>query len=110
MPFLFGSREFPSSFRTLTTCLGLSLLTSACASWAAAKYHGPKIDHVDGKHFHNPGGQAVDDSIAEAIKRELQRPEGRANWKKWEDGKLDVPPRRVGHGQVRVSFVNHATV
>jgi L-ascorbate metabolism protein UlaG (beta-lactamase superfamily) len=82
---------------------------SACASMIVPPYQGPVSDHFDGQRFHNlaPG---IDDSIANGIKQELQRPEGRAFWPPWEESPRDVPPRRVGGGRIRVSFVNHATV
>src|ERR1051325_9527077 len=86
-----------------------ALLLSACAPILVPRYHGPITDHFDGKHFHNlaPG---ADDSITQGLKQELQRPEGRAYWPPWAPSLRDVPPRRVGGGRVRVSFVNHATV
>src|SRR5436305_933644 len=87
----------------------LALSLSACATFMVPQYHGPVSDHFDGKHFHNLG-LGADDSIVKGLKQELQRPEGRAYWPPLAPSLRDVPPRRVGGGKVRVSFVNHATV
>src|SRR6266850_4697513 len=97
------------SYRPLPSLLVslLALAATGCASLAPPRYHGPVSDHFDGKRFHNYGA-GVDDSIVKALKRELQRPKGRPLWRNWQDARYDVPPRRVGGGQVRVTFVNHA--
>jgi L-ascorbate metabolism protein UlaG (beta-lactamase superfamily) len=87
----------------------LAVGLSSCASLYPPPYHGPVSDHFDGKRFHNFGA-GVDDSIVKALKRELHRPKGRPVWRNWQDASSQVPPRRVGGGQVRVTFVNHATV
>ena len=71
-------------------------------------YLGPRSDHFDGVHFHNyeptPIGAAGD-----AFRRVNPfREHGR--WPRWEEVATDTPPKRVGVGGVRVTFVNHATV
>ncbi len=71
-------------------------------------YSGPVSDHFDGKHFFNPGGD---------------QPRGFADFLRWQLGDKaepwpetfpspvaqDKPPERVGTGQLRVSFVGHAS-
>jgi L-ascorbate metabolism protein UlaG (beta-lactamase superfamily) len=71
-------------------------------------YSGPVSDHFDGKHFFNPGGD---------------QPRGFADFLRWQLGDKaepwpetfpspvaqDKPPERVGTGQLRVSFIGHAS-
>jgi L-ascorbate metabolism protein UlaG (beta-lactamase superfamily) len=72
---------------------------------AAPHYHGPASDHFDGERFHNrehtPHGSF--------LKWQLTRERG--FWPAWVDAKPGPPPpRRVGDGQLRVTFINHATL
>lgn len=83
---------------------------AGCARVAAPAYHGELSDHFDGKRFHNYV-RFRDEQIEDAIRRagrELLRQRG--DWPDWEEVVTDVPPRRVGAGVMRVTFVNHATV
>ncbi len=73
--------------------------------FAAPRYRGPISDHFDGQRFHNlePGWQ----SRGAFLKWMLNRNRGR-----WED--IDrpcgsPPPKHVDDGQLRVTFINHAT-
>lgn len=90
----------------------LTLVVPALAAFGCALltpiYLGPRSDHFDGIHFHNyeptPIGAAGD-----AFRRVNPfRAHGR--WPRWEEVATDTPPPRVGAGEVRVTFVNHATV
>src|SRR5438270_1781227 len=79
-----------------------------CAGTVAPAYHGPRSDHFDGKRFFNyertPEGQLED-----ALRRqELGRHRG--HWDDWQETPADMPPPRVAGGELRVTFVNHATV
>lgn len=83
---------------------------TSCASLSPPRYHGPRSDHFDGRRFHNYV-RFKDQQIEDAIRLELHTLEGkRGHWKRWEDVTTDVPPQRVGGGELRVTFVNHATV
>lgn len=86
------------------------LVLSGCASVSPSRYHGPVSDHFDGRRFHNYA-RFKDQQIEDAIRLELHTLQGkRGHWERWQDVTTDVPPRRVGGGQLRVTFVNHATV
>jgi L-ascorbate metabolism protein UlaG (beta-lactamase superfamily) len=76
---------------------------SGCAAW-----HGPVTDHFDGTRFHTPGAPERYSSIAGVIKWNLHRDEG--PWSPARDVPPGpTPPHRVGLGQMRVTFINHAT-
>ena len=73
---------------------------------AAPRYRGPRSDHFDGHRFYNadPGPQREESFL----KWQLTRQRGT-----WRD-RFDVPfgpppPARVGDGELRVTFINHAT-
>lgn len=75
---------------------------------ANAYYSGPVSDHFDGTHFFNPGGD---------------QPRGFTDFLRWQLGDkaeawpeafpsplpIDKPPARLGAGQLRVSFIGHAS-
>lgn len=83
---------------------------AGCAGVAATRYLGPHSDHFDGKRFHNYV-RFRDQQIEDALRRLGREVSGRrGRWPKWETVTTDVPPRRVGIGTLRVTFVNHATV
>jgi L-ascorbate metabolism protein UlaG (beta-lactamase superfamily) len=72
---------------------------------AAPHYHGPISDHFDGEHFHNRE-EARQGSF---LKWQLTRERG--FWPAWVDeAPGPPPPRRVGGGRLRVTFINHATL
>jgi L-ascorbate metabolism protein UlaG (beta-lactamase superfamily) len=94
---------------TLACALTLAALP-ACASLGKAAYHGPPSDHFDGEYFHNYN-RVRDHQIADAVRRAASEIRGnRGHWVEWENVPTDVPPPRVGMGDLRVTFVNHATV
>ena len=73
---------------------------------AAPRYRGPLTDHFDGERFHNPNGDWQ--SERSFIKWMLNRDRG--HWDEWTDAPCGPPPpRRVGDGELRVTFINHAT-
>ena len=85
----------------------LALAASGCALLTPI-YLGPRSDHFDGIHFHNYEPTRVG-AAGDAFRRVNPfRAQGR--WPSWEEVATDTPPRRVGSGEVRVTFVNHATV
>ena len=96
--------------RSRTVTLALALVVGGCASLAAPKYRGVLSDHFDGKRFYNlvrVRDRQIDDALRHTA-RTLRRDRG--GWLEWEDVPLDTPPKRVGGGELRVTFVNHATL
>lgn len=94
------------SRRRLT--LGLVAVTAAGCAVLTPIYVGPRSDHFDGVHFHNyeptPAG-----ALGDAYRRaNLLRRHGR--WPGWVETPTDTPPPRVTGNDLRVTFVNHATV
>lgn len=87
----------------------LALLTSAALILLASTYgyHGPASDYFDGSCFSNlePG----DHSFGEMVKWMWDMET--IPWPEWiDDPAQSAPPPRVGDGDLRVTFVNHATV
>jgi len=63
-------------------------------------------DHFDGKCYHNqePGEFSLKDIIPWILTTQIER------WPKWIDNeKFPPPPRRVELGEIRVTFIQHAT-
>ena len=72
---------------------------------ASPHYHGPRTDHFDGKHFFNDSPLWQNEKSF--IKWMLNREKG--YWPEWVDAPPGPrPPTRVD--DLRVTFVNHATV
>jgi len=73
---------------------------------AAPHYRGPASDHFDGQRFHNsdPAWQ----SERSFLKWMANRQQG--HWPEWVDAPYGPPPPRgVGDGDLRVTFINHST-
>jgi L-ascorbate metabolism protein UlaG (beta-lactamase superfamily) len=72
---------------------------------AAPRYRGPVSDHFDGQRFYNPnpGRQGEGAFLKWMLNRE------RGVWSALEAPFGPPPPRRVGDGELRVTFINHAT-
>lgn len=75
---------------------------------SAPPYRGPVSNHFDGKRFHNiaPVGPK---GFLSVIRWRLTKDEG--PWRTWvnaEPGR--APEKRVGQGELRITFVNHSTV
>jgi L-ascorbate metabolism protein UlaG (beta-lactamase superfamily) len=84
--------------------LGCGVVLDACV-FAAPRYHGPLSDHFDGEHFHNQLPAAPGTNV---IKWWLNRDRG--PWEDAPDAPFGPKPvERVGQGQLRVTWVNHAT-
>ncbi len=88
----------------------LCALVVACllaAEGCAPPHDGDVSDHFDGERFHNV--KPVDHSFGRFLKWTSSRTPGR--WRDWTDAEPGpAPPERVGRGDLRVTFVNHATV
>lgn len=91
------------TLRAVLLVLAVALHLVACAK---APYS--RSDHFDGSHFHNPAG-APAKGLGAVIRwklTSLRRPA-------WQEHERlpsgPKPPTRVGPGELRVTFVNHAT-
>lgn len=96
-------------FGVLFIFLGLAAIVTAVGCFfSAPRYTGPKSGHFDGDRFYNQD-RGQEKSFGDFLKWMADRDQG-----PWE-GDPDAqpgppPPRRVGAGELRVTFVNHATV
>ncbi len=71
-------------------------------------YSGPPSDHFDGEHFYNPpvGQPRVGAGLFQWLANRQPGP-----WRKWVDAAPGpIPPERVDHGAIRVTFIGHSTV
>jgi L-ascorbate metabolism protein UlaG (beta-lactamase superfamily) len=85
----------------------LGVSAAGCGLFAAAGYHGPPSDHFDGERFHNE--QPTAEAGKSFLKWMLHRRSG--PWRDWTDSPPGPPPpARVEGADLRVTFVNHATV
>lgn len=74
--------------------------------FSAPRYEGPPSDHFDGERFHNLDRR--EQGQAAFFKWMLTRE--RTPWPRWVAAQPGAPPPgRVGPGELRVTFVNHAT-
>ncbi len=83
-------------------------LTVGCCVFSAPGYEGPESDHFDGEVFFNLDGAHKGGRWTDFLRWRMTRDLG--PWPDYED--LDPgapPPERVGRGELRVTFVNHAT-
>jgi L-ascorbate metabolism protein UlaG (beta-lactamase superfamily) len=89
----------------------LALFASAaaigCCAFSAPGYEGPMSDHFDGRVFQNPS-KATEHGTLDLMRWLMSREQG--PWRVWVDEPPGPrPPDRVGGGDLRVTFVNHAT-
>jgi L-ascorbate metabolism protein UlaG (beta-lactamase superfamily) len=99
-----ANRRWPG---LLAVAFGL-LEAGGCCDLAAPAYIGASSDHYDGRRFHNLGG-AQAPGLMELLRWKWNDAPG-----PWEESSAarpgTPPPRRVGTGQLRVTFVNHSTL
>ena len=84
-----------------------SSLLAGCATFSAPGYRGPRSDNFDGKRFQNEE-PFPEQRLGDLLRWQLHRHRGR-----WPNEHLSPgppPPLRVGSGDLRVTFINHATV
>jgi L-ascorbate metabolism protein UlaG (beta-lactamase superfamily) len=77
-------------------------------TFSAPRYHGPTTNHFNGRNFRNlePSERR---GLIDVLRWKLTSKRG--HWNKWTDSQPgDVPPPRVSGKDLRVTFVNHATV
>jgi L-ascorbate metabolism protein UlaG (beta-lactamase superfamily) len=91
----------------LTWALLLSApLLAGC--FAGTVHRGPVTDHFDGERFQNLGEAPA---LGPLSLLEAALKEKRGEWRPYTDFPPGPkPPERVGAGQLRVTFINHATV
>lgn len=76
-------------------------------AFSAPRYAGPPSDHFDGREFRPL--RPIDQGGLAMVRWMLTR--GQGPWAEWVDADAGpAPPQRVGQGELRVTFVNHATV
>jgi L-ascorbate metabolism protein UlaG (beta-lactamase superfamily) len=75
--------------------------------FSAPRYRGPVSEHFDGRRFHNPSPTGKPRGLTDLIRWVATRHRG--PWRSWTDAPPGPPPpSRVQ--DLRVTFVNHATV
>lgn len=75
---------------------------------SAPRYRGQTTDHFDGRNFHNLEGPPRH-GLVDVLRWRLTSKRG--PWNYWTDSQAGAPPPvRVEAEQLRVTFVNHATV
>jgi hypothetical protein len=77
-------------------------------AFSAPRYRGPTTNHFDGRKFHNLEPPAKS-GFVDFLRRRLNGERGR--WNEWTDNEHDAATTpRVDGKDLRVTFVNHATV
>lgn len=93
----------PSHLAMLSTLL----FTAGCCEFSGPRYHGPKTDHFDGERFHN----FIDHPVPASSFASWALHRKRGAWTEQLDAPPGPkPPPRVADGELRVTWVNHATV
>jgi L-ascorbate metabolism protein UlaG (beta-lactamase superfamily) len=88
--------------------LAPTLLLCATACLSGPRYRGPPSDHFDGKQFFNPSGARPHRSAGDLLQWQRTRQPG--FWSEHPNARPGPrPPKRVGKGALRVTFINHAT-
>lgn len=85
----------------------ISLILALTGCFGAAGYRGPVSDHFDGERFFNQR-PIVKHGFGDFIAWQVSADEG--PWEEQDGPVGPPPPRRVGPGELRVTFVNHATM
>lgn len=87
--------------------LVISVAAGGCAL-SAPTWRGPQTDHFDGAKFMTPDAPSQRAGTGAFFKWQLSRERG--VWKPYHDEKPGPPPpHHVADGQMRVTFINHAT-
>jgi hypothetical protein len=89
--------------------VGLALIyLVADRAFSAPRYQGPMTDHFNGKKFRNPE-PSEQKGFIDFLRWQLTSKRG--HWSRWTDSESgSPPPPRVNGKELRVTFVNHATV
>lgn len=104
-----GRRALPVGTASLISGRALIVVTAIAllAACSQARYDGPPSDHFDGQQFYNdePFPHKFSDLLSYAFSRE------KFHWSHDEELPLQPPPApAMGSGQLRLTWVNHATV
>jgi L-ascorbate metabolism protein UlaG (beta-lactamase superfamily) len=92
-----------------TVLMLLLVFTIGGYLFSAPYYDGPASNHFDGERFFNPNGALANKSFRELIRWQFNRKVG--PWRDWVDSRPgSPPPGRVTKGNMRVTFINHATL
>ncbi len=99
--------------RLLWAVVGLVLLLAGATAllgklFSGPVYSGPTSDHFDGSRFANPVSAGAHGGFRDFLKWQMERKPPA-----WQDRATPTgpkPPERVEKGELRVTFVNHATV
>jgi L-ascorbate metabolism protein UlaG (beta-lactamase superfamily) len=105
-----GRRLLRRTFLTLGAVFGTVIGGGIIAGWlfSAPRYRGPKSEHFDGKRFHNLQ-KTEHAGFTDMMRWMANRDEG--PWEQWREIRPAAPPpERVGNGDLRVTWVNHATM
>jgi L-ascorbate metabolism protein UlaG (beta-lactamase superfamily) len=89
----------------LVGLIGGGVLIGCCA-FSAPRFEGPVSDHFDGRAFKNQ--DPIEHKGAGAF-LEWQLTADRGPWQRIEAEPGPPPPKKVGPGRLRVTFINHAT-
>ena len=85
----------------------LGVYALGCCVFSGPEYEGPTSDHFDGEHFQNLA-PTPPKRFAAFWQWTFTRTPG--EWREWVESEPGPrPPERVGEGELRVTFVNHAT-
>ena len=89
-------------------CLAVAITIVVVAlSYSVAGYSGPRSDHFDGARFFNRGG--IVHGLPQLVRWVTNRDRG--PWRGWiDDPPGPPPPDKVAAGEIRVTYVNHATL
>ncbi|MEM9693906.1 MAG: MBL fold metallo-hydrolase [Myxococcota bacterium] len=90
-------------------CLLLLMLATGCGAFAAPGYDGPRSDHFDGSTFINQKEEAPA-SLGELLTWLFTRETGPWERRTSASQRYPRPPARVGNGELRVTFIGHATL
>lgn len=92
----------------LLVALSVAIVTGGCSLFSTRGYRGLPSDHFDGQRFHN---QIVHEErgLLDLLRWRFDRDAG--PWREYTaEPPGPPPPRRVGAGELRVTFVSHSTV
>jgi L-ascorbate metabolism protein UlaG (beta-lactamase superfamily) len=102
-----SARARNRALRRLLGC-AFGLLGAGCCDLAAPTYIGAVSDHFDMRRFHNPSGPGPK-SMLELLQWKLTS--DAPGWEEFKDAPPGPPPTKgVAVGELRVTFVNHATM
>jgi len=86
----------------------VTVFGAGCCAFSVRGYQGPKSDHFDGERFHTPG-QDTHVTLTKLLRWMTSREPG--PWSDHPDAPPGPPPpRKVGPGELRTTFIGHATV